>query len=413
MLRIQCLALVIVHVDAITALTGTRSQQLRHTSSVSSNITRDQQALRRRSLNLVEKRAWPNWLNFKIWPQGDEDGGREKKLMNMIDRFRAKICADMKDKHGKNFDTFAKCHEFMLKVCKPGNDRLMDGDNKEVTSGKGYCTEYFPETEKKAEEELAKQEKAAEACSSHTAEADCVLDGANACGWDESTGKCQACSAHADESECQSGGGCSWDKASGTCKAAVVCPSHATEGDCTKSGCAWNSASGTCKAACASHTTEGKCADSGDCSWDSEAGSCKASGETKRPPEQEKPKTATAPSKPGENEDDESWYYMNHGLDQVSRMGHMDEDMKLPTQGYWGKLVEHEDLETATGDWQKEFGSDSKKMSKFCKKHPDNPWCPHSRSVSSRLQGLHSRSVSSRLTIPLLLICLASFAAYA
>jgi hypothetical protein len=75
----------------------------------------------------------------------------------------------------------------------------------------------------------------------------------------------------------------------------------------------------------------------------------------------------------------------------------MDEDMKLPTQGYIGKLVEHEDQETFTGDWQKEFGS--KKMWKFCKKNPDNPWCPR------------SRSVSLRLAIPLLLTCLASLAA--
>merc|ERR1719272_886727 len=34
----------------------------------------------------------------------------------------------------------------------------MDGDHHEVSSGEGFCTEYFPQAEKKAEAEVAKEE---------------------------------------------------------------------------------------------------------------------------------------------------------------------------------------------------------------------------------------------------------------
>lgn len=73
---------------------------------------------------------------------------------------------------------------------------------------------------------------------------------------------------------------------------------------------------------------------------------------------------------------DEAWYYKNDGKDAVSRV-HMSEELKLPSQGYWGKLVEHEDGETATGDWMKEFGPQAthENYRSICRKHPNNPWC--------------------------------------
>ena len=49
-----------------------------------------------------------------------------KKLMDAIDMFRAKICANMKDEHGRRFGTFEECHEFMKKACKPGKDKEID-----------------------------------------------------------------------------------------------------------------------------------------------------------------------------------------------------------------------------------------------------------------------------------------------
>lgn len=32
----------------------------------------------------------------------------------------------------------------MYKACRPGKDKMMDGDKKEVSSGEGYCKVYFP-----------------------------------------------------------------------------------------------------------------------------------------------------------------------------------------------------------------------------------------------------------------------------
>jgi len=76
----------------------------------------------------------------------------------------------------------------------------------------------------------------------------------------------------------------------------------------------------------------------------------------------------------GKIPDDEAYYYAKGGK-SPDRL-HMSEEMKLPDQGYWGKLVEHEDQKTATGDWGKEFGpAAGGSFRKVCEKHPDNPWC--------------------------------------
>merc|ERR1719482_1758258 len=85
--------------------------------------------------------------------------------MDAISKFRAEICYKMKVEHGIEFESFEACNKFMDDACKPGKDKRMDGDRKEVTSGEGYCEEYFPEAEKKAKEEIEKEEKAAAAVS--------------------------------------------------------------------------------------------------------------------------------------------------------------------------------------------------------------------------------------------------------
>jgi hypothetical protein len=101
---------------------------------------------------------------------------------------------------------------------------------------------------------------------------------------------------------------------------------------------------------------------------------------------------------------DEKYYYKDGGKD-ASRL-HMKEDMKLPTQGYWGKLVEHEDMKTETDDWGKEFGSELKYESyeHYCKKNPNNPWC------IKQAQMHHSYSFSTVLSAPLLLALLVNVA---
>lgn len=49
----------------------------------------------------------------------------------------------------------------------------------------------------------------------------------------------------------------------------------------------------------------------------------------------------------------------------------------LPDQGFEGPLKEHEDMETATKDWRREFGpkSGSQSYEAICAKYPKNEWC--------------------------------------
>jgi len=53
----------------------------------------------------------------------------------------------------------------------------------------------------------------------------------------------------------------------------------------------------------------------------------------------------------------------------------MDADAPLPVQGFEGKLVEHNDWDTMTGDWQEEFSYGKNPLCKICADHPDNDWC--------------------------------------
>jgi len=83
----------------------------------------------------------------------------------------------------------------------------------------------------------------------------------------------------------------------------------------------------------------------------------------------------------------EAWYTKAGGK-WAGRM-HMNADLKLPSQGYWGKLVEHDDGKTATGDWGKEFGprAGNRNFFEICKDHPENRWC--------RDQGFHKHRHSA------------------
>jgi len=85
----------------------------------------------------------------------------------------------------------------------------------------------------------------------------------------------------------------------------------------------------------------------------------------------------------GEIPDDEKYYYKKGGKD-ISRI-HMSEQMKLPEQGYWGKLVEHDDQKSMTSDWGKEFGPHSghASLESVCRQHPDSRWCIEHRAHQS------------------------------
>mmetsp|Transcript_111146 Transcript_111146/g.358532 ORF Transcript_111146/g.358532 Transcript_111146/m.358532 type:complete len:112 (-) Transcript_111146:151-486(-) len=59
----------------------------------------------------------------------------------------------------------------------------------------------------------------------------------------------------------------------------------------------------------------------------------------------------------------------------------MHEDGGSPEQGLSGPLVEHDDGETYTADWGREFGPKAghRHVLDICKDYPDNQWCRNQR----------------------------------
>lgn len=237
-----------------------------------------------------------------------EPKGHKRRVMDAINKFRAEICAKMKDEHGVEFASFDQCHKFMKQACNPGKDRQMDGDKKEITSGEGYCEEYFPEAEKKAEKQVSDEE--------------------------------------AKEPKIE-----------------VVAPPAPSPGPSPGPSQDKEPASAPQAAA-------------GGGNIPAPAPAAGPAGSPSSPAPGPFTPGLSAGKPGGPIPADEAWYYKKDGKD-MSRM-HMKEDMKLPTHGYWGKLVEHEDMQTSVSDWGKEFGNPetSKSLNAFCRKHPENPWCP-------------------------------------
>lgn len=58
----------------------------------------------------------------------------------MIHEIRAEACARQKFVVSDEYD---ECLHFMTEACNPGPDMLMNGDPDEVSTGKGYCTDFF------------------------------------------------------------------------------------------------------------------------------------------------------------------------------------------------------------------------------------------------------------------------------
>lgn len=238
----------------------------------------------------------------------------KRKLMDMISQFRAQVCADMMKKNGEKFESFESCKDFMKETCKPGKDGVMDKDKKEITSGKGYCDEYFHAEE--AEEEIKKEIEAEE-----------VLE--------EAEMKLAPLPA--------------------PMPAPAPAPAPAPEKEAPAPAPA----------------------------PEEEAPAPAPAKEAPAPAPLQGPVPAPAPVPHDEK------YYFEEGGKSPARL-HMDESLKLPAQGYWGKLVEHEDQKTITADWGQEFGpaADHRNMYQICKDHPDNAWC--------RNQGYHKRSLASK-----------------
>lgn len=270
----------------------------------------------------------------EILPGLEEQKKHDQKVMDAISKFRAEVCAKMKEEHGKDFASFDACKEYMEKACHPGRDKQMDGDSKEVTSKEGFCQEYFPVAEKKAEKEVH------------------------------------------DEEVAEAAHGPAPGPAPGPSPGPAPRPAPAPA---AKAPAAAAPAPAAGAPAPAPMTAPGP-----------------------------GPAPVPAPFTPGISggkpygaiADDEKYYFKKGGKDD-SRL-HMSEKMKLPTQGYWGKLVEHEDMQTSTEDWGHEFGpgANHANIRKICSEHPDNAWCWE--------QGYHRHHHSSSTTAvanAILLVC--------
>merc|ERR1719247_1726818 len=102
-----------------------------------------------------------NQAKAKFLPGMEEEKKKkehDQKVMDSISKFRAEVCYKMKKEHGKKFESYEACEEYMQDVCHPGKDDKMDGDSNEVTSEQGFCKEYFPVARKKAEAEVTAEE---------------------------------------------------------------------------------------------------------------------------------------------------------------------------------------------------------------------------------------------------------------
>lgn len=256
---------------------------------------------------------------------------RDQRVMDAVSKFRAEICAKMHEEHDVDFASYEACEKFMVDACEPGKDHKMDGDKKEITSEEGFCKEYFPNTKKKAEEQIDKE--------------------------DEEAKKMVAPAPSPGASP-------------GPAPAPIPAPAAAVPAPAA--------------AVPAPAPAPGPMGAPGPA-----------------------PGPVPAPFLPGISGgkpygpigDDEAWYYKKGGKD-MGRM-HMNAEMKLPTQGYWGKLVEHEDKKTVTSDWGKEFGTGDS-MRAVCRKHPDNPWC------ADYLRGRSSCPSVSMHLVPVVLALIAS-----
>jgi len=298
---------------------------------------------------------------------------KKPKVMGAINQYRAKICADMKDEHGLEFKSYEACDRFMTDKCHPGKDHKMDGDPKEHTSGHGHCKKFFaeePKDEKQDEDSKEKPEGVVERIHSEmTKDTKDEIVPRILPGSDDKDGKSEA-EKEADEAihevEEQEKEKSNAEDRKKTAGRSEDQNQHEVEEQAHR-----KLGSSVAPASSAKDAEDAASAPSPSV----------AGGPAPAPTPQALPK-------------DERWYFKNGGTDPDRY--HMDEKLKLPTQGYWGKLVEHEDGETSTGDWQKEFGYGYDPAIKICKKHPESSWCQdHYNSARSRLK----RSSANTLTM--------------
>jgi len=286
--------------------------------------------------------------------KASEDPKKKQRVMSAINAFRAATCARMHEENGNDFSSYEACLAFMEKVCHPGKDMKMDGDKREHTSGKGYCTEFFPEAQAKAEAQIAEEDRKAEEEAKKKKEAESVFPDAEAIA----------------KQAAEALGGAEEEKKKEAVPAPAAPPPPPRDLPVVASPAAAPSpARGPASAPAVAGAAAGAPA------------AAAASGKTGGSP-------AGAPggapgSAPG---GDEAWYYKDGGKHMKSRIGNMDGSRGLPTQGFRGKLVGHEDMETSISDWQREHGGGSyaDQWKAICAAHPDSAWCEASAPKRSR-----------------------------
>lgn len=308
-------------------------------SNMRLKMREDQEAYQRKMSRLMDpysNAALPSIADVLHQP-GLDEGQKKPKMMGAINSYRAKICADMKDEHGLKFASYHACDKFMTKACHPGNDGKMDGDRKEIHSGKGYCATFFND-EKQAEQDA----KEAHDSSAH---------------------------GESKEPRYETQGRDAGDAAANKVRGGKSGSGDGSDGGFMPSG----------------ETVAGRQADSR---------LVKVKGAALAPAPGPAPGPAAYPK-------DEKYYWKNGGVDP-DRF-HMNEKLKLPTQGYWGKLVEHNDGETSVGDWQHEGGKLAGQdldiaSAKICEEHPDNAWC-HKFEDSMAVRHSHEHPKSGAMPI--------------
>jgi len=297
----------------------------------------------------VRHQSFPEWIaNVPSSWFGKGDPARPE-VMSSINQFRAKICYDMKSSHGKKFDSFEACKKFMLEACKPGGDLNMDGDKGEHSSGHGYCKAYFSKVEE-MEKELKEAEK--------------------------NDKKLQAEKLESEAEEVEEGKGA---------KAEVAAEKEVAA---AKEGAEGAGAPAPATAPSGAPPPGGKKAGA--------PAPAAAAG------------PAGAPSAGGKYPANEAWYYKSGGID-AGRF-HMNEKLKLPTHGYHGPLVEHEDMVTGTADWRAEFGdSDGKSLAEVCERHPESRWCHKKTGYGFGRLGHSGSLASAHFPVIVLIAAISSF----
>merc|ERR1719277_1370690 len=61
--------------------------------------------------------------------------------------------------------------------------------------------------------------------------------------------------------------------------------------------------------------------------------------------------------------------------ESISAPAPAEEGNKIPSQGFSGKPVAHEDRVTMTDDWNREYGKHHRTFEEICAEYPENEWC--------------------------------------